>query len=92
MKATNVQNCTTTHNKVYIFTFSFFAKILTDSKLFQKSRDWEVMDSLQHSDVLKPGSSQDLSIPGICEGYLMKRRKYPLKGWHRVSAESSHAV
>ncbi|XP_078807173.1 oxysterol-binding protein-related protein 7 isoform X5 [Oryzias latipes] len=57
--------------------------ILTDSKLFQKSRDWEVMDSLQHSDVLKPGSSQDLSIPGICEGYLMKRRKYPLKGWHR---------
>uniref|UniRef100_A0A665UC59 Oxysterol-binding protein n=1 Tax=Echeneis naucrates TaxID=173247 RepID=A0A665UC59_ECHNA len=30
-----------------------------------------------------PGSSLDLSIPGICEGYLMKRRKYPLKGWHK---------
>uniref|UniRef100_A0A8C6KUX8 Oxysterol-binding protein n=1 Tax=Nothobranchius furzeri TaxID=105023 RepID=A0A8C6KUX8_NOTFU len=29
------------------------------------------------------GSSLDLSIPGICEGYLMKRRKYPLKGWHK---------
>uniref|UniRef100_A0A665UC11 Oxysterol-binding protein n=1 Tax=Echeneis naucrates TaxID=173247 RepID=A0A665UC11_ECHNA len=23
------------------------------------------------------------AIPGICEGYLMKRRKYPLKGWHK---------
>uniref|UniRef100_A0A4W6C8C9 Oxysterol-binding protein n=1 Tax=Lates calcarifer TaxID=8187 RepID=A0A4W6C8C9_LATCA len=30
-----------------------------------------------------PGSTMDLSIPGICEGYLMKRRKYPLKGWHK---------
>uniref|UniRef100_A0A671TX85 Oxysterol-binding protein n=1 Tax=Sparus aurata TaxID=8175 RepID=A0A671TX85_SPAAU len=30
-----------------------------------------------------PGSTVDLSIPGICEGYLMKRRKYPLKGWHK---------
>lgn len=34
-----------------------------------------------------PGSTLDLSIPGICEGYLMKRRKYPLNGWHKVSLE-----
>uniref|UniRef100_A0A669E8Y8 Oxysterol-binding protein n=1 Tax=Oreochromis niloticus TaxID=8128 RepID=A0A669E8Y8_ORENI len=40
--------------------------------------------SKQHVDRgLVPGSSGDLSIPGICEGYLMKRRKYPLKGWHK---------
>ncbi|RVE68954.1 hypothetical protein OJAV_G00072870 [Oryzias javanicus] len=54
------------------------------SKQSKVSRDWEVMDNLQHPEGLsKPGSSQDLSIPGICEGYLMKRRKYPLKGWHK---------
>uniref|UniRef100_A0A3B3BA92 Oxysterol-binding protein n=1 Tax=Oryzias melastigma TaxID=30732 RepID=A0A3B3BA92_ORYME len=54
------------------------------SKQSKVSRDWEVMDNLQHPEVMsKPGSSQDLSIPGICEGYLMKRRKYPLKGWHK---------
>ncbi|XP_035471566.2 oxysterol-binding protein-related protein 7 isoform X2 [Scophthalmus maximus] len=40
--------------------------------------------SKQHLDLSAvPGSSMDLSIPGICEGYLMKRRKYPLKGWHK---------
>ncbi|CAI5672232.1 unnamed protein product [Oreochromis niloticus] len=50
----------------------------------KQSRHWEVVDDLQHVDRgLVPGSSGDLSIPGICEGYLMKRRKYPLKGWHK---------
>lgn len=27
---------------------------------------------------------QDANTPAICEGYLMKRRKWPLKGWHKV--------
>ncbi|XP_040918193.1 oxysterol-binding protein-related protein 7-like isoform X1 [Toxotes jaculatrix] len=54
------------------------------SKHSKQSRDWEVMDDLQQMDMYSaPGSSLDLSIPGICEGYLMKRRKYPLKGWHK---------
>uniref|UniRef100_A0A3Q1CH48 Oxysterol-binding protein n=1 Tax=Amphiprion ocellaris TaxID=80972 RepID=A0A3Q1CH48_AMPOC len=49
-----------------------------------QSRHWEVMDDLQNLDMCSvPGSTLDLSIPGICEGYLMKRRKYPLKGWHK---------
>uniref|UniRef100_A0A8C2IE00 Oxysterol-binding protein n=1 Tax=Cyprinus carpio TaxID=7962 RepID=A0A8C2IE00_CYPCA len=26
---------------------------------------------------------QDAHTPGICDGYLMKRRKSPLKGWHK---------
>uniref|UniRef100_A0A8P4FWS2 Oxysterol-binding protein n=1 Tax=Dicentrarchus labrax TaxID=13489 RepID=A0A8P4FWS2_DICLA len=56
------------------------------SKQSKQSRHWEVMDDLQHMDTCSvPGSSLDLTIPGICEGYLMKRRKYPLKGWHKVS-------
>uniref|UniRef100_A0A674NEI6 Oxysterol-binding protein n=1 Tax=Takifugu rubripes TaxID=31033 RepID=A0A674NEI6_TAKRU len=42
------------------------------------------MNDLHQVDICTgPGSSIDLSIPGICEGYLMKRRKYPLKGWHK---------
>ncbi|XP_045898507.1 oxysterol-binding protein-related protein 6-like isoform X2 [Micropterus dolomieu] len=54
------------------------------SKYSKQSRNWEVLDDLQHLDMSSgPGSSLDLSIPGICEGYLMKRRKYPLKGWHK---------
>uniref|UniRef100_A0AAQ4PZY6 Oxysterol-binding protein n=1 Tax=Gasterosteus aculeatus aculeatus TaxID=481459 RepID=A0AAQ4PZY6_GASAC len=54
------------------------------SKQSKQSRHWEVMDDLQRRDVYSyPGSSPDLSIPGICEGYLMKKRKYPLKGWHK---------
>uniref|UniRef100_A0A8C4II80 Oxysterol-binding protein n=1 Tax=Dicentrarchus labrax TaxID=13489 RepID=A0A8C4II80_DICLA len=24
-----------------------------------------------------------MTIPGLCEGYLLKRRKWPLKGWHK---------
>ncbi|XP_061761942.1 oxysterol-binding protein-related protein 6-like isoform X2 [Nerophis ophidion] len=43
------------------------------SKQFQ---DWEVVEELQNSVV-------DSSVPGLCEGVLMKKRKYPLKGWHK---------
>ncbi|KAG9346244.1 hypothetical protein JZ751_008069 [Albula glossodonta] len=28
-------------------------------------------------------SLQDMALPGICEGYLMKKRKWPLNGWHK---------
>uniref|UniRef100_A0A8C1KFA8 Oxysterol-binding protein n=1 Tax=Cyprinus carpio TaxID=7962 RepID=A0A8C1KFA8_CYPCA len=36
------------------------------------------------ADLNLPGENmQDANAPGICEGYLMKRRKWPLKGWHR---------
>ncbi|XP_076018759.1 oxysterol-binding protein-related protein 7-like isoform X2 [Genypterus blacodes] len=53
------------------------------SKHSKQSRHWEVMEDPQTDLCSIPGSSMDLSIPGICEGYLMKRRKYPLKGWHK---------
>nr|ABW77499.1 oxysterol-binding protein-like protein 7 [Salmo salar] len=45
-------------------------------------KDWEVMDDLQ-VEMMSGDNSQDLTIPGICEGYLLKRRKWPLKGWHK---------
>ncbi|KAM9392922.1 oxysterol-binding protein-related protein 7-like isoform 2-T2 [Pholidichthys leucotaenia] len=54
------------------------------AKQSKQSHNWEVMDDLQHTDMgVVAGSTLDLSVPGICEGYLMKRRKYPLKGWHK---------
>ncbi|CAB1312024.1 unnamed protein product, partial [Coregonus sp. 'balchen'] len=46
------------------------------------SSHWEVMDDLQ-VEMTSGDNSQDLTIPGICEGYLLKRRKWPLKGWHK---------
>lgn len=46
-------------------------------------KDWEVLDDLQMDLGTGGETLQDLSMPGICEGYLMKRRKWPLKGWHK---------
>lgn len=43
------------------------------------------MDDLQGDFGASGATTQDTSPPGICEGYLMKRRKWPLKGWHKVS-------
>ncbi|KAK5906301.1 hypothetical protein CgunFtcFv8_002183 [Champsocephalus gunnari] len=49
----------------------------------QVIKDWEVIDDLQVE--TQPGGENppDTTIPGICEGYLLKRRKWPLKGWHK---------
>uniref|UniRef100_A0A3P8ZQY9 Oxysterol-binding protein n=1 Tax=Esox lucius TaxID=8010 RepID=A0A3P8ZQY9_ESOLU len=48
----------------------------------QNIKDWEVMDDLQ-VDMTSGDNPQDMPVPGICEGYLLKRRKWPLKGWHK---------
>ncbi|XP_031430703.1 oxysterol-binding protein-related protein 7-like isoform X1 [Clupea harengus] len=48
----------------------------------QNSRDWEVMNDIQPL-VPVPAPNLDINVPGICEGYMMKKRKYPLKGWHK---------
>ncbi|KAG9267837.1 oxysterol-binding protein-related protein 6-like [Astyanax mexicanus] len=49
----------------------------------QHVKDWEIMDDLQAEIGPSVENVQDMSPPGICEGYLMKRRKWPLKGWHK---------
>uniref|UniRef100_A0A671NDF9 Oxysterol-binding protein n=1 Tax=Sinocyclocheilus anshuiensis TaxID=1608454 RepID=A0A671NDF9_9TELE len=46
-------------------------------------KDWEVMDDFPVDLNLTGENMQDANTPGICEGYLMKRRKWPLKGWHK---------
>ncbi|XP_027144992.1 oxysterol-binding protein-related protein 7 [Larimichthys crocea] len=45
-------------------------------------KDWEVIDDLQ-AEMQTGGDAHDMTTPGICEGYLLKRRKWPLKGWHK---------
>ncbi|TTF56864.1 Oxysterol-binding protein-related protein 3 [Bagarius yarrelli] len=47
--------------------------------VIKNSRDWEVMTDIQSSFIIPEKNS----IPGICEGFLMKKRKYPLQGWHK---------
>ena len=56
----------------------------------QTSRNWEVMEDLQVDVAQAPSMELDLSIPGICEGFLMKKRKYPIKGWHKVTRTLPH--
>ncbi|XP_051925219.1 oxysterol-binding protein-related protein 7 isoform X2 [Hippocampus zosterae] len=47
----------------------------------QHVKDWEVLDDVQVAGGEHP--QEMMSAPGICEGYLLKRRKWPLKGWHK---------
>ncbi|KAI4903561.1 hypothetical protein NFI96_022909 [Prochilodus magdalenae] len=49
----------------------------------QNSRDWEIVSDLQPHVGAPGGCGEKNSIPGICEGLLMKKRKYPLQGWHK---------
>uniref|UniRef100_A0A672M3M7 Oxysterol-binding protein n=1 Tax=Sinocyclocheilus grahami TaxID=75366 RepID=A0A672M3M7_SINGR len=45
--------------------------------------DIKLMDDFPVDFNLTGENMQDANTPGICEGYLMKRRKWPLKGWHK---------
>ncbi|CAL8304826.1 unnamed protein product [Lota lota] len=49
----------------------------------QNIKDWEVMDELPVEGQTGSDKPQDVTLPGLCEGYLLKRRKWPLKGWHK---------
>uniref|UniRef100_A0A3B4BPB8 Oxysterol-binding protein n=1 Tax=Pygocentrus nattereri TaxID=42514 RepID=A0A3B4BPB8_PYGNA len=54
------------------------------------SRDWEVVTDLPPH-VGAPGVFVEKnSIPGVCEGFLMKKRKYPLQGWHKLTRGKEH--
>ncbi|XP_067282339.1 oxysterol-binding protein-related protein 7-like isoform X3 [Pseudorasbora parva] len=49
----------------------------------QNSRDWEVISDPEFSAPVSGISMVSNAVPGICEGFLMKKRKYPLQGWHK---------
>ncbi|KAJ8254475.1 hypothetical protein COCON_G00210870 [Conger conger] len=49
----------------------------------QNSKHWEVMDDLQGELPLGADAGREMAVPGLCEGYLMKKKKWPLQGWHK---------
>ncbi|XP_023698482.2 oxysterol-binding protein-related protein 7-like isoform X1 [Paramormyrops kingsleyae] len=48
----------------------------------QNSRHWEVVEDIA-SVSAGVESLHDVTIPGLCEGFLMKKKKWPLTGWHK---------
>ena len=46
------------------------------------SRDWEILDGLRDGQTCE-------QRPDKYEGYMMKRRKWPMKGWHKVGVSLS---
>ncbi|KAM9424455.1 oxysterol-binding protein-related protein 7 [Pholidichthys leucotaenia] len=53
------------------------------SRHSRQIKDWEVIEDLQVENQAGGDDPQEMTAPGICEGYLLKRRKWPLKGWHK---------
>lgn len=53
--------------------------LLTHDSMIPASKkgEWEILEGL------KEGQRFDL-VPRKFEGFLLKRRKWPLKGWHKV--------
>lgn len=49
----------------------------------QGSESWEVLEEPHARG--SPGQE-----PQRHEGYLLKKRKWPLKGWHKVTGQSGH--
>lgn len=69
-------------NRVVEFYPSFLLGNVFVSKpvsffLGSKKGEWEILEGL------KEGQRFDL-VPQKFEGFLLKRRKWPLKGWHKV--------
>lgn len=63
------------HIKVRFYSTLFFPQIV---------KDWEIIDDLHVETNTGGDNPPDMLAPGLCEGYLLKRRKWPLKGWHKV--------
>lgn len=41
------------------------------------------MEDLHGEMPLGADASREVGVPGLCEGYLMKKNKWPLQGWHK---------
>jgi len=51
--------------------------ILGSKKVIRRGTEWEIVEGL------KDGQRYDKK-PELFRGYLHKKRKWPLKGWHKV--------
>jgi hypothetical protein len=52
------------------------------SKKRSRRSDWEILEGL------KEGQTYD-RVPKKFEGFILKKRKWPLKGYHKVRTEKS---
>lgn len=57
------------------FLFILFQTVGTSKG--RRGSEWEILEGL------KDGQRYDIK-PQILTGYLHKKRKWPLKGWHKV--------
>lgn len=48
----------------------------------RRGTDWEIIDSIKV--LLSPDQ-----VPSRLEGFLLKKRKWPLKGWHKVTVSET---
>lgn len=53
-------------------------KIPSTLRKIHRGSEWEILEGLKDGKICE-------TKPKKFEGYLMKRRKWPLKGWHKVS-------
>ncbi|XP_066554939.1 oxysterol-binding protein-related protein 7 isoform X2 [Amia ocellicauda] len=52
----------------------------------QNSRDWEVMQDIQSCSSggdVSVETVRDVALPANYQGFLLKKRKWPLNGWHK---------
>ncbi|XP_008276010.1 oxysterol-binding protein-related protein 7 [Stegastes partitus] len=78
--ASGLEKTSPTWNKP---THSRSSSTLSSRHSRQVIKDWEVVEDLQVEMHTGGEVPQEMTTPGICEGYLLKRRKWPLKGWHK---------
>lgn len=71
----------TIEKSIYFFLFIidyYSTSILIGSKkVIRRGTEWEIVEGL------KDGQRYDKK-PELFRGYLHKKRKWPLKGWHKV--------
>lgn len=70
--------CIINFNNICLIARYFCNFILLGSKkIIRRGTEWEIVEGL------KDGQRYDKK-PDIFKGYLHKKRKWPLKGWHKV--------
>lgn len=61
---------------MFFFYVGFFDT--ENKRITRRGSEWEILAGL------KDGQRFD-QTPEVYSGYLLKKRKWPLKGWHKVS-------
>lgn len=63
--------------RVHLLSISTLLILIGSKKVIRRGTEWEIVEGL------KDGQRYDKK-PELFRGYLHKKRKWPLKGWHKV--------